>query len=424
MMEKFQNQLVAWRRDFHKYPELGFLEMRTASIVADTLEKLGFELLLGKEVMKPDSCMGKPGMDKTRSHLEWARANGAIEKYLPHFEDGYTAVVGVLDSNTPGPTVAYRVDMDALPISESESDAHLPNHKGFRSSNNNMHACGHDVHTSIGLGLSTLISENKENIRGRIKLIFQPAEEGARGAKSMVDAGVVDDVDYFIASHIGLGVPFNQFIASNNGFLASSKLDVKFTGVSSHAGAHPEEGKNAMLAAVTAVSNLHSIPRHADGVTRVNVGELHSGSGRNIIPGTAELKMELRGETTELNEYMKNYAEEIIRGAALMHQIDYNIDTVGEAIGAEGSPELADILKQCADKSGMISQSQTNSIKASEDATYFIDAVQKRRGYATYCVFGTDLAAGHHNEKFDIHEDSMMSAVQVLFETAKALTHE
>lgn len=179
-----------------------------------------------------------------------------------------------------------------------------------------------------------------------------------------------------------------------------------------------------MLAAVTAVSNLHSIPRHADGVTRVNVGELHSGSGRNIIPGTAELKMELRGETTELNEYMKNYAEEIIRGAALMHQIDYNIDTVGEAIGAEGSPELADILKQCADKSGMISQSQTNSIKASEDATYFIDAVQKRRGYATYCVFGTDLAAGHHNEKFDIHEDSMMSAVQVLFETAKALTHE
>ncbi|SDK40851.1 aminobenzoyl-glutamate utilization protein A [Lacicoccus qingdaonensis] len=424
MMEQLQNQLIDWRRDFHKYPELGFLEMRTASIVADTLEKLGFDLLLGKEVMEPTSCMGKPGADDTRSHIEWARANGAIEKYIPHFEDGFTAVVGVLDSNTPGPTVAYRVDMDALPIYESESDDHLPNQEGFRSSNNNMHACGHDVHTAVGLGLARLISENKENIRGRIKLIFQPAEEGARGAKSMVDAGVVDDVDYFIASHIGLGVHFNHFVASNNGFLASSKLDVKFTGDSSHAGGHPEEGKNAMLAAAAAVSNLHSIPRHADGATRINVGELHSGSGRNIIPDTAELKMELRGETTVLNEYMKNYAEEIIKGAALMHQVDYEIDLVGEAIEAKGSPELAEILKESADNIGLTSILEDNSAAGSEDATYFIDTVQKRGGYATYCVFGTELAAGHHNERFDTHEDSLMTSVQVLFDSAKALTHE
>lgn len=424
MMEQLQSRLINWRRDFHKFPELGFLEMRTASIVADTLEKLGFDLLLGKEIMKPASCMGKPDSKETNEHLEWARANGAIEKYLPHFEDGYTAVVGILDSNMPGPTVAYRVDMDALPIYESESEDHLPNLQDFRSSNNNMQACGHDAHTAIGLGLATMISNNKENIRGRIKLIFQPAEEGARGAKSMVDAGVVDDVDYFIASHIGLGIPFNHFVASNNGFLASSKLDVKFTGVSAHAGGHPEEGRNAMLAAAAAVSNLHSIPRHADGATRINVGELHSGRGRNVIPDTAELKLELRGETTRLNDYMKNYSEEIIKGAALMHQTDYEINLVGEAIGAKGSVELAQILRKSADDTGMTSQLEDNSSAGSEDATYFIDAVQRRGGYATYCVFGTELAAGHHNEKFDIHEESLLPAVQTLYASAETLTHE
>ena len=423
-MEQLQNQLVAWRRDFHKFPELGFLEMRTASIVADKLEQLGFDILLGKEVMDPDSCMGKPGTEETAAHLEWARENDAIEKYLDHFKEGYTGVVGILDTHAPGPTVAFRVDMDALPIYESNIESHIPNYENFRSSNNNMHACGHDAHTTIGMGLAELLSEHKDKLRGKIKLIFQPAEEGGRGAKSMVEAGVVEDVDYFIASHIGLNVPFNHFVASNNGFLASSKFDVKFKGVASHAGGHPEEGKNAMLAAASAILNLHSIPRHAAGATRINVGELHAGSGRNIIPDSAELKVEVRGATTELNEYVKNYAADVIKGAALMHQVDYEINLVGEAISAEGSPELAEVLHKTAGNLGLTSELENNSAAGSEDATFFMEAVQKQGGYATYCVFGTVLAAGHHNEKFDIHEDSMMPSVQVLFETAKALTYE
>src|SRR5699024_11942043 len=121
-----------------------------------------------------------------------------------------------------------------------------------------------------------------------------------------------------------------------------------------------------MLASTSAFSNLHTIPRHPDGVTRINVGEPHTGSGRNIIPDTAELKMELRGETTALNEYMKNYAEEIIKGAALMHQVEYDIDLVGEAIGAKGSPELAEILKNRTNKIGLTSILEDNSSAASK----------------------------------------------------------
>lgn len=423
-MSDLKQTLIDWRRDFHQYPEVGFLEMRTASLVAKRLEDLGFEVKLGKEVMNPDFCMGKPGLEETEAHYLWAKENGALEEYLPHLKDGYTGVVGILDTNTPGPTVAYRVDMDALPIYESTDENHVPKQKGFRSTNNYMHACGHDAHTTIGLGLATLISENREQLRGKIKLIFQPAEEGVRGARSMVEAGVVEDVDYFMALHIGTGVPFNAFLASNNGYLATSKLDVTFKGVASHAGGHPEEGRNAMLAAASAVLNLHSIPRHSGGSTRVNVGEIHAGSGRNVIADSASLKVEIRGENSELNDYMKNYAEEVIKGAALMHQVDYDIELVGEAVNAVGSVELAEKMYEEAEKLGLNCRLEENNPSGSEDATYFINAVQQQGGYATYCVFGTHLAAGHHNEKFDIDEDSILPAAETLFETAKTLTAE
>lgn len=417
-------QLINWRRDFHQYPELGFLEMRTSTIVADTLVKLGYDIQIGREVMNPDFTMGKPSPEETAAHYEWAKENGAAVKYLEHVSEGYTGIAATLNTGIDGPTVVYRVDMDALPIYESEDSNHFPLQEGFRSVNNEMHACGHDVHTSIGLGLATLLMENKADLKGIVKILFQPAEEGTRGARSMVEAGVVDDADYFIASHIGTGVPFNHFLGSNNGFLATTKLDVSFKGVSSHAGGQPEEGKNAMLAAANAVINLNAIPRHSGGATRINVGELHAGSGRNVIADSANLKIETRGTTSELNDYMKQYAESIIKGAAEMFQVDYTIETVGEGKSAEGSTELAAVLVDAADSEKLITQLEDNKPSGSEDATFFINRVQENGGQATYCIFGTELAAGHHNEKFDVNEDSMISAVQTLFKSAVTLTNK
>ena len=307
---------------------------------------------------------------------------------------------------------------------ESEESNHIPLKEGFRSVNNEMHACGHDVHTSIGLGLATLLMENKDELKGTVKILFQPAEEGTRGARSMVEAGVADDADYFIASHIGTGVPFNQFLGSNNGFLATTKLDVSFKGVASHAGGQPEDGKNAMLAAANAVINLNAIPRHSGGATRINVGELHAGSGRNVIADSASLKIETRGTTSELNDYMKQYAESIIQGAAQMFQVAYTIETVGEGKSAEGSTELAAVLVDAAKSNNLITQLEENKPSGSEDATFFINRVQENGGQASYCIFGTDLAAGHHNESFDVNEDSMLPAVQTLFKSAVLLTNK
>ena len=416
-------QLIEWRRDFHRHPELGFLEMRTSTIVADTLVKLGYDIKIGRQVMNPDFTMGKPSDEETKAHYEWAKENGAVLEYLDQVSEGYTGIVATLDTGREGPTAAFRVDMDALPIYESEDSSHVPLKEGFRSVNNEMHACGHDVHTSIGLGLATLLMEHKDTINGTIKLLFQPAEEGTRGARSMVEAGVVDDVDYFVASHIGTGVPYNHFLASNNGFLATSKIDVTFKGVSSHAGGQPEEGKNAMLAAANAVINLNAIPRHSGGATRINVGELHAGSGRNVIAGSANLKIETRGTTAELNDYMKQYAESIIKGAAQMFQVESTMETVGEGTSAKGSTALAEVLVKAADSASLTTSLEENKPSGSEDATFFINRVQERGGLASYCIFGTDLAAGHHNEKFDINEDSMAPAVQTLLTAAQLLTN-
>ncbi|MDY0404911.1 amidohydrolase [Virgibacillus sp. 179-BFC.A HS] len=423
MLEK---QLIAWRRDLHQYPETGFLEMRTASKVAAILDKLGFTLQLGKEVMSAQDCMGKPDKNETKNHLEWAIHNGANKDYVSYFSEGYTGIVATMDLKIPGPTIAYRFDMDALDINESDATEHFPVREGFRSIlPYKMHACGHDTHTAIGLGLATFIVENKEQLCGKIKLIFQPAEEGTRGAKSMVKAGVVKDVDYFIASHIGTGVPHNHFVAANNGFLATSKLDITFSGRASHAGAKPEEGKNALLAAASAALNIFAIARHSKGSSRVNVGELHAGSGRNIIASEAKLKVETRGETSAINQFVREQVESIVAGAAKMYQISYKMEVVGEGLSCHCSKELAHILQQCAKEHPDIVSSilESNDSAGSEDATYFMKEVQEHGGFATYCIFGTDLAAGHHNEKFDVNEETLLPAVEILYQSAVQLSN-
>ncbi|RYG72308.1 amidohydrolase [Lentibacillus lipolyticus] len=413
-------KLIKWRRDFHQYPETGFLEIRTASIVASILDQLGFELEMGKDVMSPEHCMGKPNDMVTRQHLEWALENGANKDYTAYFSEGYTGIVATLDTNKNGPTIAYRFDMDALDIHESDSTDHFPFKEGFRSTlENKMHACGHDAHTSIGLGLASLIAENKDNLCGKIKLIFQPAEEGTRGAKSMVEANVVSDVDYFIASHVGIGVSQGHVVAANNGYLATSKMDISFKGFASHAGGDPEKGKNALLAAATATLNMSAISRHSQGSTRINIGELHAGRGRNIIPDNAALKVETRGATSEINDYVKKQVESIVDGAATMYNVDYTIDLVGEGKSCTSSRELASIIHECAQDSDAIINSvlESNESTGSEDATFFMEKVQKNGGLATYCIFGTDLAAGHHNEQFDINEETLSQALEILYDS-------
>ena len=410
-------QLQAWRRDFHRYAESGWFEFRTATLVAEELDKLGYRLQLGREVINADARMGLPSAEALQRQEHRAREQGALEKWLPHFSGGFAGIVATLDTGRPGPVIAYRVDMDALDLNEKLQPDHLPFREGFASCNSGMmHACGHDGHTTIGLGLAHVFKRLAPQLSGTIKLIFQPAEEGTRGAKSMVEAGVVDDVDFFTAVHIGTGVPAGELVCGSDSFMATSKLDVTYRGIAAHAGAKPEDGRNALLAAAQATLGLYAIPRHSEGSSRINVGVLHAGTGRNVIADQAFMKVETRGATNAINEFVYQQALNVIDGAAKMHGVEYNVTLMGAAQSSKPTQPWVDYIHQQAQSITELSSvvDRREQAAGSEDATYMMERVKSHGGQASYVIFGTELSAGHHNEKFDFNEQVMAVAVKTL----------
>ncbi|BET98316.1 M20 family metallo-hydrolase [Xenorhabdus taiwanensis] len=426
-IQQIAGKLQSWRRDFHQFAESGWFEFRTATIVADELHRLGYSLKMGKEVIKADSRMGVPSEQALQAQEQRAIKQGALTAWLPHFSGGFTGIVATLDTGKPGPTLAVRVDMDALDQNEAQIHQHLPYAEGFSSCNANMmHACGHDGHTAIGLGLAHILKKYESQLTGKIKLIFQPAEEGTRGAKSMVEAGVVDDVDLFIAIHIGLGVPQGELVCGSDNFFATTKIDVTYRGVAAHSGAKPEEGKNALLAAAHATLGLHAIAHHSEGSSRINVGVLRAGIGRNVIPDYALMKVETRGKTNEINEFVYHQALNIIDGAAKMQGVEYEIALMGAAQSSPPSPAWVDFIYQQAQQyiselSSVVKSRQQPA--GSEDATYFMERVKANGGQATYLIFGAELSAGHHNERFDFDENVMTTAVKTLATIARHLPY-
>lgn len=422
LVESVKDKVLSYRRDFHKFPEPGWLEFRTSAKIAAALRKLGYEVKLGHEVIKKEAAMGKPSEEEITKNTERALKEGADPEILNRM-DGLTGVMGVLDTGKPGPVMACRFDIDAVEVDESKNEDHKPFKEGFCSVHPNaMHACGHDGHAAIGLGMAEVFTKLKPELTGKIKLIFQPAEEGVRGARAMAEAGVVDDADYFFAMHIGFGDSDDIGIAARtSGFLATSKFDVEYRGKASHAGASPQNGKNALLAAATTALNLHAIAPHSDGATRVNVGVLQAGTGRNVIPDRALIKLETRGATTELNDYVKEKALNIIKAGASMYDVEYTVTEAGGAASAEGDEELASMVKSIAKEIGVKNIMDKGSVGGSEDATYFMERVQKRGGKANYYQVITPIAASHHNNCFDFDERGLLLALTIYTEIAKRL---
>ncbi len=415
MTDQMQQDLVAQRRDFHKHAEMGWLEMRTTSIIARKLTELGYEVLVGEQVCNRDERMGVPDEAVLEKEYERAVAQGADEEFVKYTRGGMTGAIGILRCGE-GPTVGMRFDIDALGVFEAKDEEHRPAREGFASVNEGvMHACGHDGHATIGLGVAKVLMAIKDQLHGTIKLIFQPAEEGVRGAKAIVDKGHLDDVDYLLISHVsGRGKRTQDIIPGTYGALATCKYDVVFHGKASHAGSSPHMGNNALLAAANAVMNLYAIPRHGGGATRINVGTLVAGSGRNVIADEAKMQIEVRGDTTELNDYMRAHTEDVLEGTAKMYGCTYDIRLMGSSINLHSDEELAERVRSvCTEKLGLTC-TDTLMVRStgSEDSSYMMQRVQENGGQACFFRPLTEISGTSHNRRYDFGEELLGNAVK------------
>ncbi|KDE59092.1 N-acyl-L-amino acid amidohydrolase [Halostagnicola sp. A56] len=405
---------VSLRRDLHRKPEPAWCEFYTTARLVETLSELDLTALhVGPDALAGDHRMGLPDDDELSAWYEQASAYDVDESILEALEGGYTGAVAVLEQGS-GPTVGLRVDIDALPRPESDDPAHVPAAEGFRSEHEGaMHACGHDAHATIGIGVLEAIRES--DFSGTLKVFFQPAEEVVGGGKSMAKSEHIDDVDYLLAMHVGLDHPTGEVVAGVEGFLAVVHLEATFTGESAHAGGHPEQGRNANQALATAVQNLYGIPRHAGGATRINAGVIEGGSAANVIPEEARLVAEVRGETTELMRYMDEKARNVLRSAAEMHDCELEVETGAEAPSAHSDDELVSIVADAAGGvEGIGSVLERDELGGSEDATFLMREVQRNGGLACYVGVGTDHPGGHHTATFDVDEESIGYGIDVL----------
>jgi aminobenzoyl-glutamate utilization protein A len=414
--------LVSIRRDLHRHPEPAWREFYTTARIVEELQRIGVDnLFVGPETLAAEHRMAVPDDDSLAEWFERARTSGVDEELLERLEGGYTGAVAVLERGE-GPTVALRVDIDALPILESEEAGHAPADAGFRSEHEGfMHACGHDAHATIGLGVLEAVKAS--DFEGTLKVFFQPGEEQIAGGKAMARSGHLDDVDCLLAVHVGLDHPTGEVVAGVEDFLAIDHFRATFTGEQAHAGHKPNEGRNAMQAMATAVQNLYAIPRHDDGPTRVNVGVVEGGTASNIIPESVTIEAEVRGETTELADYMSEHATRVIESAATVHDCEVEIESVGEAPSATSDQEIVDVVHAIASTTeGVDSPVERDSLGGSEDATYLMQEVQDNGGLAAYVDVGTDHPGGHHTPTFDVDEESLRIGIDVLTDSILKLT--
>jgi aminobenzoyl-glutamate utilization protein A len=416
-IDSIQDYLIEKRRELHEHPEVGFTEYVTTYKIGRELEKLGFNITVGKDALISSERMGVPSSEVLTENEERAREMGVPEDWMCKMEGGHTGLVAQLDTGRPGKHIAMRVDIDALPIFETKNVNHVPFKEGFHSKCDGvMHSCAHDGHAVIGLGVAHFLKQFTHELTGRFTILFQPAEEGGRGAKPMVEKGWLDDVDLFISGHIGIqSRPVGEIAATTTKFLASTKYNVVYKGKSAHAGLEPNAGRNALLAAAAASLHLSGITRHADGATRVNVGKLQAGTGRNIVADYARMELETRGETTALSDYMTEEALRIIKASSVLYDVQEEIEIVGNAPSAECDQEWIEIVERACSKSETITGVIPKMpLGASEDATFMIERVQKQGGLATYLVFTSPLPAGHHHPSFDFDEKVLPTAVEAL----------
>ena len=371
-------ELVALRKTLHQHPELAFEEHETAKAVGAFLTclKIPFQSGVGK-----------------------------------------TGIVAVLEGSKPGRTIGIRADMDALPIHEQTGLAFASKVPG------KMHACGHDVHTVIALGVAAALSEMRGELKGRVKFIFQPAEETLSGARAMIADGALDDpkVDLILGYHNWPAVVAGK-VGYNAGpvMAAADAFDITLKGRDGH-GAHPHLAVDTLAAAAHLVAQLQTIVSREVKPTSsavLTVGELHAGRARNIIAGSAELKGICRTLEPGLSEKMEAAVRRMLEGIKAGMRVDYTLDWKRVA------PPLAndkDVLeKLLASARATIGDENVLQLPepsmGSEDFAWFAEEVPAAHLRIGSKIDGLDTAI--HRSNYDCNELAIPVGVRVLARAA------
>lgn len=417
---KLAGALTAFRRELHKYPENAWTEYRTTVRLIQELEKLGIPYWYGKQIHTKGQRVNLQTENYDRDCICRAVGETGEETLIQEMAGGYTGVIAFIDGALPGPVTAVRCDIDCNEVQEDESADRRAVQEGYVSVHQGlMHACGHDTHAAMGLGAAALLCAYRDRLKGRVMLVFQPAEEGGRGALSLVGGHMFDDVDYFFALHGGaVGEPVGSVFASAKGLSVGYKVNFYFRGKAAHAGNSPQSGNNALLAACNAATNLYAIPRHSKGWSRVNVGVMHAGTGRNVIPDQAELLAEVRGETDEIRDFMFERALSVCRGAAEMQRCEFMYDVKVRTSSVTCDPEMIDIVKAAASHmEETISVTDAVDFRGGgDDAAHIIRDVQSRGGKGTYIKIGSGSTVPLHSSTFEVDETVLVYGARLISE--------
>lgn len=420
-----------YRREFHKYAESGWNEVRTSARIAEILKEAGVpEVLIGEDVidvpfMETHSDVIDLSEETRMANCERAIREGAREDIV-RASRGYPGVIGIIDTGRPGPTYAFRFDIDCLPYDEYDGEGYRPSDEGYRSVHaGNVHACGHDGHTALGLCLAETIMSDPDSYKGKIKLIFQPAEEVYFGAASIVSRGHLDDVDQVMVVHVALSAE-NEPLKSHSlccgvkDFMGCTQLDVTFHGVGAHPCGAAQEGKNALLAAASAALNLHSIAMHEKGLGRVNVGFIRGGDVTNLICPECTIGIEYRGQYREISDYMRRRVFDVLDGSARQYDLSYTYVDYGEIPAGLSSDELMEAVYEEAKQIPWFENVWLEgNVGGSDDAAVMINHVQDRGGMGTYIGLGCDTTGPVHNPRFDFDEGCLEPCVELLSKMLK-----
>ena len=423
-----EQELIQWRRCIHKHAEPGFAEFWTTNFILEQIQGLNLNIILGKNAIDTNLLLGYPSQEFLDSWKEKAYANGVSLANIDMLENITGLIVDIwpskIDNKQKVPTILFRFDIDAVQVNEAENISHKPFLLGFSSINKDVcHSCGHDGHIAIGIGLIKALVSIREQLVNGVRIIFQPAEEGVRGAVAFKK--YCKGIKYAIIGHIGMKAHNNhELVCGVKGFFATTKFDVNFIGASSHAGGEPEKGKNSLLAASNCAINLHAISRDGRGESRINVGVLKAGTGRNVVPDQAYLSCESRGATSDINESIFEKAQNIIEGCAKMYEQEYKINIVGKCDSAVSDTELIEKIYNVAQSIPYFHNEKIKKMEigyGSDDACTLMHEVQKQGGLASYIMLGSNLAAGHHDSYFDFDESILKPAVELFTQLAYQL---